>query len=163
MWGDFMNNEMAWHIVIGESSWLSVKLATNSSRVIGLKDNLSYGPLLDLDTIEGQENRLDWLKEKLSDADHYSFEALKQFRDISPYEPVIIWTADNGSEQTGLRYVMYLLENLPNDIYMLNTTRSYKKLFGNTNLVKTTELSIDQLKEIYEKFNKRKITEERKA
>ncbi len=162
MWGDFMNNEMTWHIVIGESAWLSVKLATNSSRVIGLKDNLSYGPILYLDTKKGIENRLDWLTEKLSDVDHYSYDTLKKLRDIAPYEPIIIWTADNGSEQTGLRYVMYLLKDWSNDIYILNTTSAYNELIGNSNIVKTTELSINQLKEIYEKFNKKKLLDDRK-
>lgn len=97
----------------------------------------------------------------MSEAKHYSYDALKQLKDIESYEPIIIWTADNGSEQTCLRYAMYTLKDWSNDIYMLNTSRSYNQLFGDKNIVKTNELSIDQLKEIYEKSTKKKLNEER--
>ena len=126
-----MNNEMSWHIVIGASEEISVKLATNSSKVIGIKDNLSYGPISHIENTEDQNNRLNWLKENMTNYDHYSYEELKQLKDIESHEPIIIWTAENASEQTGLRFLMYLLKDWSNDIYILNTSEAIKSCLEN--------------------------------
>ena len=160
-WGDSLNNELSWHIVIGASEEISVKLATNSSKALAIKDNLSYGPISHIENTEGQNDRLNWLKENMTSYDHYSYEELKQLKNIESHEPIIIWTADNASEQTGLRFLMYLLRDWSNDIYILNTSAGYKKLFGAPNVIKTTEINIDQLKEIYEKVDKGLVAKEK--
>ncbi|WP_353958326.1 DUF3658 domain-containing protein [Fictibacillus sp. b24] len=47
--------------------------------------------------------------------------------EIPNHAEITVWTADNASEQTGIRFVLKLLENRPNPILVVNTNESYDK------------------------------------
>ena len=44
--------------------------------------------------------------------------------------PIVIWTAENAQEQTGIRYILQLLQNKTNDIFLVNTSIAFQELFN---------------------------------
>ncbi|CDO03857.1 Protein of unknown function [Oceanobacillus picturae] len=67
--------------------------------------------------------------------------------------PLIIWTAENADEQTGLRYLLYLLKEKKNDVYLLNTTLAFQELYDTTEFQylypRTGEVQPEKLNTIY--------------
>ena len=45
--------------------------------------------------------------------------------------PIVIWTAENADEQTGMRYFMYLLKEKPNDVFLINTSVAHSGIICN--------------------------------
>lgn len=88
---------------------------------------------------------------------------------IPSHHPIVIWAGENAHEQTGLRFVLYLLKEKINDIVIINTNEAYKTHFERPEIDFTPrnmgELSSEQLKQIYEnKKNGHTLTQtERKA
>ena len=73
---------------------------------------------------------------------------------IPNHHRVVIWAGENAHEQTGLRFVLYLLKEKRNDIVMMNINEAYKTHFDRPEidfiLRHMGELSSEQLKQIYE-------------
>jgi hypothetical protein len=50
---------------------------------------------------------------------------LLEIEDIPEYVSIYIWTANNGNEQTGLRFILQLLKEKDNDIFLIKTSEHY--------------------------------------
>lgn len=137
-----VSNSQTVHIVFGESAGGSLKQAfretpyEKTESVIVLPGCLSVGPVKALHTKEGLDNRFKWLKhhfrDEFDDLGIYKRnmeKALQQLEDIQPYQRIVIWTCENAAEQTGLRFVLYLLKEKANEIKEFNTFKAYHELF----------------------------------
>ncbi|WP_436375046.1 DUF1835 domain-containing protein [Cytobacillus sp. BC1816] len=127
-----------YHIVCGESPAGALKVGlSKENKVIGYPDFFSNGPLWKLHEEEGRKKRLEWLMDHINMHEDYLemryerkiAKALEEIDSIPAGKPIVIWTADNADEQTGLRYFLHLLRNKENIVRVINTARSYKKLF----------------------------------
>jgi dihydrofolate reductase len=110
----------------------------------------------------GEKRRWEWLKdsfhlseEDLIDYKEYFQRALNQIHSIPNEIPIYIWTSDNAHEQTGLLFVINLLKEKENNIYIINSSELYKDLFkAKAKKYVPFHLGgflIEQLKELYNK------------
>lgn len=80
--------------------------------------------------------------------------AINQINSIPEGVHITIWTSDNAHEQTGLRFVIYLLKEKNFDISLINTTAEYEELFQVKKVKYTSlhsgEISPEKLQIIYE-------------
>lgn len=127
------------HLVCGESPAGSLRFTFgHEHKVIGFPDFFAVGPIEGLHTKAGLQRRYEWLRNHLNYPDDYFEEeyehrfpsTLAGIEAIPPHVPIVIWTAENADEQTGIRYLLYLLKEKPNDIYLINTTTAYQELFN---------------------------------
>lgn len=155
------------HVVFGDSAAGCLKITLQNlglqeeEKVITLSDIFSIGPLWQLHKQVGLNNRHEWLlkhinidEEVLDSYQEYFNKCILELNDISNDTPIIIWTGDNAHEQTGLRFVLYLLQERTNDIFTINSTASYKMINPNVECFRMAEISHDILKLIYEKNRK---------
>jgi len=147
------------HIVCGESPAGSVRVGLGRmNKVIGFPDFFPVGPIWKLHKDIGLKNRYEWLIEHLDMEDNYFEEeyekrliiTLEELEAIPREVPIVVWTAENTDEQTGMRYFIYLLKNKPNDIFLINTTKAELELFGTRNVNHTGVVSPENLKLMYE-------------
>lgn len=81
----------------------------------------------------GQTFRNEWFYEHINlEQDDYEYEnefanTLWEIEDIPKQVPIYIWYGNNADEQTGLRFLLYLLRDKTNDVYLINSTELYKK------------------------------------
>ncbi len=106
-------------------------------------------------------NRYEWLRTHINIDDEVLFNYEEYFKrtildieQIPSHHPIVIWAGENAHEQTGLRFVLYLLKEKTNDILIINTNEAYKTHFDRPEIDFTPrnmgELSSEQLKQIYE-------------
>lgn len=97
-------------------------------RVIALLDDLANGPI---DKIEDLEKRLEWYKNLFLKDDVYvdmKEMMIKSHNDLKNEvlnikdEDIYIWYGENGSELTGLLYVLSLLKDKVGQIYTINVS-----------------------------------------
>lgn len=160
---------MSVHIMFGESSAGAMKWMLSKEKreehVIEFPDSFAIGPIHELETEKGSDGRIQWFKDNLAIGDmaeYYSNEyessfrqALQEIGDIPKDLLITIWTADNAPEQTGLRFVMKLLEDRENKIFVVNTNECFNKYCKPPDVfytsLHTSEVSPDHLKIILEK------------
>lgn len=131
------------HIVFGDSTSGSLKQALKElnyqkeERIIRFSDMLEVGPIWQLHKEEGLNNRYEWLKNHINLDDEYIDEykynfnrAVSMMKAIPKRAPIMIWTGENAHEQTALRYVLFLLKDKINDIFILNATKKYEDQFN---------------------------------
>ncbi|MGA9226761.1 MAG: DUF1835 domain-containing protein, partial [Mesobacillus sp.] len=127
------------HLVCGESAAGSLRFTLGHEHmIIGFPDFFAVGPIEKLHTKAGLQRRYDWLRDHLNFSDDYFEEeyenryssTLAEIEAIPPHVPIVIWTAENADEQTGIRYLFYLIKEKTNDIYLINTTTAYQELFN---------------------------------
>ncbi|WMX55389.1 DUF1835 domain-containing protein [Peribacillus sp. R9-11] len=117
------------HICFGDSAYGSLKNIFQKSnehqnqQIICINEDFSIGPIYKLESIEGLHERKQWLKEVLtktgptSDTDYLDWieTILKSNSRIAIEVPsnsrVILWHGDNTSDEIGLRFVLFLLQN----------------------------------------------------
>lgn len=170
------------HILFGDSPAGSLKYAlkkmgiSKKEQVISFWDMFSVGPVRKLHEKAGQEARFDFMQKVMND-EHDDFrdfqknfyETMNQIQSIPEDVPITIWVAENAHEQTGLRYVLYLLKNKMNDIKVINSTKMFAEKFNRPDIeytaIKTGEITPEKLQVIYEesKLNAYLSNEERKA
>ena len=155
------------HIVFGDSPTGSLKIALRDlglnqiERIITFPDLFSIGPIWKLHNSDGIVNRYEWLRTHLNIDDQVllNYKAnihrtISEINQLPSNQPIIIWAGENAHEQTGLRFVLYLLKEKANDIFIINTNEAYKTHFGKPEIDFTPrnmgELSSEQLKQIYE-------------
>ena len=86
-----------------------------------------------LDVKAGQTFRNQWLYEHINyELDDFEYEnkfsnTLRKIEDIPQQAPIYIWYGNNADEQTGLRYLLYLLREKTNDIFLMNSTELYDR------------------------------------
>lgn len=170
------------HVVFGDSPTGSLKIALKKlgldqqERIITFSDLFSIGPIWHLHNAQGINNRSEWLSKHINIDDEVLLNYEENFKrtlleieQIPSHHPIIIWAGENAHEQTGLRFVLYLLKEKTNDIYIIHTNEAYKIHFERPAIDFTPrnmgELSSEQLKQIYEnKKNNHELTKaERKA
>jgi hypothetical protein len=121
----------------------------------------AFGPVSQLHEAQGVQNRLEWLRDHINldeeYLDHYQHDYNTLFSQISeiPQDiPITIWIGENAHEQTALRFVLYLLKEKLNDIYLVNTVPMYKRLFDTPNLqhelLHSGEISPERWRILYE-------------
>ncbi|MER2037205.1 MAG: DUF1835 domain-containing protein [Solibacillus sp.] len=155
------------HIVFGDSPAGSLKIALNKlglnqhDKIITFSDLFSIGSIWNLHDSQGINKRYEWLRTHLNIDDEVLFNYEERFNrtlldieQIPSYHPIIIWAGENAHEQTGLRFVLYLLKGKINNIFIINTNEAYKSHFNRIDIdfmpLNMGELSSEQLKKIYE-------------
>ena len=107
------------HIVCGESPAGSLRVGLGrENKIIGFPDFFAVGPICELHQEVGRKYRHEWLQDHLNYSDDYFEEeyenrfskTLAEIDCLNEEVPIVIWTAENSNEQTGLRYLLYLLK-----------------------------------------------------
>ncbi|WP_042148359.1 DUF1835 domain-containing protein [Paucisalibacillus sp. EB02] len=159
------------HILFGDSASGSLKTALKDmelqaeEKVISFSDLFSIGPVWQLHEKVGLNQRYEWIKNHLIYDDSYIDEYQHNFHNttslinaIPNNTPIIIWAGENSHEQTALRYVLYLLKDQHNDIFLMNTTQQFKSQFeipdSDFYPLHTGEIVIEKIRLIYEKSRK---------
>ncbi|WP_040203374.1 DUF1835 domain-containing protein [Neobacillus jeddahensis] len=159
------------HIVCGESAAGSLKVGLEGeNKVIGFPDFFAVGSIWELHKEVGRNRRYEWLRDHLIYPDDFIEEeyerrfknTLSEIDAIPSQVPIVIWTAENANEQTGVCYLFYLLKEKINQIYLINTTIAYQELF-NTNeyqyfYLHTGEVVPEKLNAIYQKKLSKPLT-----
>ncbi|MFT9816196.1 DUF1835 domain-containing protein [Lysinibacillus sp. NPDC056185] len=144
------------HIVSSESAAGSVRVALPPPKhVIGFPDCFSIGPLWKLEEKRGQTFRNNWLFENINDGQEDVYQnkfinTLREIEDISNHVPIYIWYGNNGDEQCGLRFFLYLLRDKSNEIFLINTTEHSKANCA------TSHLSSQQLAQLFINIEEKK-------
>lgn len=120
----------AYHLVSSASTAGALRVGLDRPKnVIGFQDSFSIGPIWKLDRKVGQAYRYEWLYENINleqdDLEIRFSNTLLEIMDIPEYAPIYIWAANNGNEQTGVRFINYLLKDKANEIFLINTTELY--------------------------------------
>lgn len=117
------------HLVLSESAAGPLKVGLPTPKmVIGFPDSLSIGPLWKLHEKRGLSHRNEWLFENINlEQEHFEYinklnNAVREIEDIPQEAPIYLWTSSNASEQTALRFFIYLLREKSNDIFLLDST-----------------------------------------
>lgn len=159
------------HIVFSDSTAGSVRIVLKEmgrqyeEKVIAFSDVFSIGPVWQLHEKEGLSNRYEWLEKHINMDDEMldSYQdnfnhTISEINAIPNETRIIIWIGENAHEQTALRYVLYLLKEKTNDIFVRDTTTNYKNQFGVPETeffpLHTGEISPDKLRLIYENDRK---------
>jgi len=143
------------HIVTSESAAGSLRASLPRPKtVIGFPDSFSVGPLWKLDEKGGQVNRKEWIFEHINyESEDVEYETkfantLREIEDIPNDVPIYIWFGNNPDEQTGLRFFLYLLREITNEIMLINSTAEEEQFFH------TAQLDSNVMTRIFER-NKR--------
>lgn len=163
----------ALHITCGESIAGSLRYGLGrGNKVIGFPDFFAVGPIWELDKEVGRKCRYEWLRDHLNYPDHFIEEeyesrfskALKEIDTIPEQIPIVIWTAENANEQTGIRYIIYLLKEKANDVFFINSTIAYQELFNTSEFqyfyFHTGEMEPEKLDIIYQNKLTKPLTSE---
>lgn len=123
------------HLVSSESAAGSLKVGLpKPNTVIAIPDNLAIGPLGKLDERAEQKIREEWLFDHINDEQEEGdyvikfSNMLRQIEDIVDSVPIYLWYGNNAAEQIGIRFMVYLLREKKNNIYLIaveNSTISY--------------------------------------
>ena len=151
------------HLVCGESPAGSLRVGLGrENKVIGFPDFFAVGPLQELHEKAGRKRRYEWLRNHLyypndfieNENENRFSKTLAEIDAIPDYVPIVIWTAENANEQTGARYLLYLLKEKTNDIFLINTTIAYQELFNTSEYqyfyFHTGEVQPEKLNNIYQ-------------
>lgn len=163
------------HIVCGESPAGSLRVGLGrENKVIGFPDFFAVGPIRELHNEAGRKSRYEWLRDHLNYPNDFIEEeyesrfskTLAEIDGIPAHVPIVIWTAENADEQTGMRYLLYLLREKSNDVFLINTTIAFQELFNTSEYqyyyFHTGEVQPEKLNTIYqEKLKKPLAIEER--
>ena len=155
-----LSNHGPVHIVMSESAAGSLRVALlHRKTVIGIPDSFMIGPLRNLHEKVGIAARDEWLY------DHINYEqedgtyrqqfanTMRQIEDLVDDVPIYIWYADNADEQIGVRFILYLLREKTNDMYIINSTEQYEKYCVNKEqpIDYTSQMDSEVLKVLFEK------------
>ncbi|PEX88141.1 DUF1835 domain-containing protein [Bacillus cereus] len=117
------------HITFGEAAYGNLKNIfhkrneNTNEKIICINEDFSIGPIHKLETAVGMQERRKWLKELLtktgpvSDIDYLDWieTVLKSnshiTTEVSNESKVILWYGNNPSDEIGLRFVVFLLQN----------------------------------------------------
>ena len=156
------------HIVFGESVAGSFKVAFNKQEIISFPSILGEGPIQELLTEQGLNERNTWLSRAFQIdgtawGEHFT-EAIKQLEFVKEQDSVLIWASENAGEQFGLRLVCSLLalKNCP--VYFCNTYENMLHMHQEHNtqmeIRHSGEVNAQQLRIMYEQQQYRKLSNE---
>jgi hypothetical protein len=138
------------HLVfsLSDAGALKVTLSKIGKReicqVLAFNELFSVGPVSNLDTTTGRQNRFLWMMEydgdykygQHSNHEHQLVNMVKTVKSIPENKTIVIWCADNAHDQTGLRFALYLLREREQPINIVNMT----ELFNVTGLQNKDEV-----------------------
>ncbi|MGN7386708.1 DUF1835 domain-containing protein [Sporosarcina sp. SAFN-015] len=153
------------HIVSSESAAGSLQVGLDRPKiVIGFPDSFSIGPLYNLHEKAGQTFRNEWIYEHINyEQDDYIYEnkfssTVREIDDIPSQYPIYIWYGDNVDEQIALRFLLFLLRDKANDIFLLNSTELYAKYITsqgeNRKISYTSQIESNDLRILFVKGKK---------
>ncbi|OUB14984.1 hypothetical protein BK708_25095 [Bacillus thuringiensis serovar yunnanensis] len=134
------------HIGFGDSACGNLKSAFNkgnkhqSEQIICINEDFSIGSIYKLESNEGIQERKQWLKDVLTktgsilDKDYVDWieTTLNKNSHIATEVPadskVIIWHGDNASDEIGLRFVVFLLQNKNIQFEEVNVTEYSRQI-----------------------------------
>ncbi|HDR7454439.1 TPA: DUF1835 domain-containing protein [Bacillus cereus] len=134
------------HIAFGDSAYENLKSALNNSKehqseqIICINEDFSIGPIYKLESNEGIQVRKQWLKEVLTktgsalDKDYLDWieTTLNKNSNIATEVPknskVILWHGENASDEMGLRFVAFLLQNTNIQFEEVNVTEYSRQI-----------------------------------
>ncbi|WP_251551050.1 DUF1835 domain-containing protein [Neobacillus muris] len=121
------------HMVVSESAAGCLRFGLERPKtVIGFPDFFAIGPVWQLHETAGQDFRFEWLYEHINtEMEDYERETLfkntlMEIEDIPEQLPIYLWTANNASEQTGIRFMFKLLSGKANKVFLMNSTSLYE-------------------------------------
>ncbi|MEH6944883.1 DUF1835 domain-containing protein, partial [Bacillus sp. JJ722] len=124
-------------------------------KVIALADLFSVGPIGRLQKQSGFIQRYAWLQdhlhhyiEELDDFFNYYTITLLAINRISEHIRIVIWSGDNAHEQTGLAYLLYLLKEKRNDIYIMDAPYIFNKQTNNSECKHTSRVPFKAYQEL---------------
>lgn len=125
--GRFHDVDASIHLAASDSTAGSLYAALDSpKKVIVLSDYLAIGPIRNLHTKNGQAERFEWLYNHINTGmDEYNQEVkftntLLEIDEIPEQAPIYIWYCDDDvGEQTALRFLLYVLADKTNEIFLL--------------------------------------------
>lgn len=126
--------------------------------VVTFEENLSVGPIGNLETEIGQREREEWIRNNLEQIKEPPFSTklkstIDQLVSIPENIPIYIWVSENASEQTWIIFITYLLKNRKNNIYIVNTAQLYRELFKKKAKkyipISSGEILMEELETIY--------------
>lgn len=127
------------HLVFSLSDAGSLKVTLSKigkqkrCQVLAFNEWFSVGPISNLDTTTGQQNRLLWLMEYDGDfrysqhlnQEHTLANMVESIKNIPENKTIVIWCADNAHDQTGLRLVLHLLKERKQPVHVVNVTELF--------------------------------------
>jgi hypothetical protein len=153
-------SKMPIHIVSPEFAAGSLRVGLERPKeVIGFPDFFGIGPLWKLEEKMGQALRNEWIHENINyEQDDHEYQtkfqnALREIEDVPIDVPIYIWCGNNACEQTGIRFILYLLRDKPNEIFLLNSTELCEK-YKTTDeqpIVHTGQLNPEDARLLFEK------------
>lgn len=155
-----VSNHSPVHIVMSESAAGSLRVALpHPKTVIGIPDSFMIGPLWNIHEKIGKAFRDEWLYDHINyeqEDDTYRQQftnTIRQIEDLSGDVPIYIWYGDNADEQTAIRFILYLLREKKNDIYIINSTEQYEKYCAKDerNISHTSQMDSEVLRLLFEK------------
>ncbi|GIN84455.1 hypothetical protein J6TS2_08410 [Heyndrickxia sporothermodurans] len=160
------------HIVCSEAAAGCLRVGLDYPKtVIGVDGMFSIGPIWRLEHKEGIVFRNEWLNDRINFGnDDYTFEnnfanALLEIEDIFGSAPIHIWFANNADEQIGLRFILYLLKNKQNDIFLFNTSELYTSFYRQEleNHMYTAEIYPEKIRMMYKEHKGTPLTEKERV
>ncbi|MFJ5772157.1 DUF1835 domain-containing protein [Psychrobacillus sp. NPDC093180] len=152
------------HIVSSESTAGSLKSGLlRPKTVIGFPDFLSIGPLGKLDEKMAQTYRKDWLIDNINFEQETEYpikfsNTLREIEDIPSEVPIYIWYGNNANEQVCMRFLIHLLKDKTNKLFLINSTDLYEKHISTQkqplHIFNTSQIESQDIKMLFEKNNK---------
>jgi Rps23 Pro-64 3,4-dihydroxylase Tpa1-like proline 4-hydroxylase len=155
------------HILFGAAASGCIKIALREigldkkEKVISFWDIFSIGPVWRLHEEIGVRSRVEWIEKCMNDefGEYQDYtgsfnKTLDQIHSIPEGEHVTLWASDSAHEQTGLRFVVYLLKERNIDMTVINTTEEYDRPFRvkkvKYTLLHSGEITPEKLQSIYQ-------------
>ncbi|TGB03799.1 DUF1835 domain-containing protein [Halobacillus salinus] len=154
------------HIVFGDSIAGALKqVLPPKHEVISIDNRLDFGPIWDLHVSEGVKKRKQWLfnninmdEEELFNYEDLFIKKLNRIRNIPNDRPVTVWYGDNAFEQTGLRFVHYILEHHPS-VDAINATQALHNMSPDRKSLHTGEIHPRHLERILNDAKRQRLGE----
>ncbi|TQR19412.1 DUF1835 domain-containing protein [Psychrobacillus vulpis] len=147
------------HIMFGDSPAGSLRITLpKDEKVIAFSDQFSIGPVNQLHTEKGLEQRKKWLFLHINLDEQYTHTYIEEFqqtiaeiKNISELVPIYIWTANNAHEQTAVRFVIHALKDMRNNIRIINISQNHWSTEAEEYFpLNTGEVTHENLKVVYE-------------
>lgn len=143
------------HIVFSDSSAGSLRQAikklNSNDVVIAIPINFAIGPLWRLHDRDGLKRRSDWLFENMNlEDDEFIFtyiswieERLMKLQELPEQCKIYLWGCENASEQAGAAFVVYLLKEKSNQVF-IGLDEEQQQRFKRRGVLHTGELAPEQ-------------------
>jgi hypothetical protein len=121
-----------YHIVFGENSLNNLMISdvidfsNENIKLITLLDTLVLGPLYDLKTLKGVNERVNWFEEFYQESDFYyqreinSIDLAVKLSEITSLDSVYMWLGDDGNEYVWKAAILNFLKDISISIYTVD-------------------------------------------